>query len=87
MAADRHQTEPRGGSVEGGSSIGFGAFMFVFALTTQDGLHYDSLEGGLAILPMAVLFLCGSIFSPRLIGRYGRAAMAAGGAVQQSAWR
>jgi MFS family permease len=63
-------------------SVGFGAFMFVFALTTQDGLHYDALKGGLAILPMAVLFLCGSILSPKLIGRYGRGAMAAGGAVQ-----
>jgi MFS family permease len=63
-------------------SLGFGAFMFVFALTTQDGLHYDALKGGLAILPMALLFLGGSILSPRLIGRYGRGAMAAGGAVQ-----
>ncbi len=63
-------------------SVGFGAFMFVFALTTQDGLHYDALKGGLAILPMAVLFLCGSILSPRLIGRYGRGAMAGGAAIQ-----
>lgn len=63
-------------------SVGFGAFMFVFALATQDGLHYDALEGGLAILPMAVLFLAGSVLSPKLIGRYGRGAMAAGGAVQ-----
>ncbi len=37
-------------------SVGFGAFMFVFALTVQDGLHDDALHGGLAILPMAVLF-------------------------------
>jgi hypothetical protein len=63
-------------------SVGFGAFMFVFALTTQDGLHYDALKGGLAILPMAALFLAGSTLSPRLIGRYGRGAMAAGGVVQ-----
>jgi MFS family permease len=63
-------------------SLGFGAFMFVFALTTQDGLHYDALRGGLAILPMAALFLAGSVLSPKLITRYGRAAMAAGCAVQ-----
>jgi MFS family permease len=63
-------------------SLGFGAFMFVFALTTQDGLHYDALRGGLAILPMAALFLAGSVLSPKLLGRYGRGAMAAGGAVQ-----
>jgi MFS family permease len=63
-------------------SLGFGAFMFIFALTVQDGLHYNALKAGLAILPMAVLFLCGSVLSPKLIGRYGRGAMAAGGAVQ-----
>lgn len=63
-------------------SLGFGAFMFVFALTTQDGLHYSPLEGGLAILPMAVAFLAGSTLSPKLFARYGRGAMAAGGAAQ-----
>jgi EmrB/QacA subfamily drug resistance transporter len=63
-------------------SMGFGAFMFVFALTVQDGLHYSALRSGLAILPMAALFLIGSIFSPRLIARYGRGAMATAGIVQ-----
>ncbi|TCM50665.1 MFS transporter [Kribbella sp. VKM Ac-2568] len=65
-------------------SIGFGAFMFVFALTVQDGLHVDALHGGLAILPMAVLFFLGSVFAPRVIGRFGRAALS-GGAVLQLA--
>ena len=63
-------------------SMGFGAFMFVFALTVQDGLHNDALRGGLAIVPMAVLFLAGSLFAPKLIGRYGRAALSAGAIVQ-----
>lgn len=63
-------------------SIGFGAFMFVFALTVQDGLHRDALQGGLAILPMAVLFFLGSVFAPRLIGRFGRAALSVGAVVQ-----
>ncbi|MGW1343418.1 MFS transporter [Kribbella sp. NPDC002412] len=63
-------------------SIGFGAFMFVFALTVQDGLHQDALHGGLAILPMAVMFFLGSLFAPRLIGRFGRAALAAGAVIQ-----
>src|SRR5215472_4888446 len=48
-------------------SVGFGAFMFVFALTVQDGLHNDALRGGLAIVPMAALFLAGSLVAPRLI--------------------
>jgi MFS family permease len=63
-------------------SIGFGAFMFVFALTVQDGLHADALHGGLAILPMAVMFFLGSVFAPRVIGRFGRAALAAGAVIQ-----
>jgi MFS family permease len=63
-------------------SVGFGAFMFVFALTVQTGLHEDALHGGLAILPMAILFFAGSVLAPRLIGRYGRVAMSVGALVQ-----
>jgi MFS family permease len=63
-------------------SMGFGAFMFVFALTVQDGLHNDALHGGLAIVPMALLFLAGSLFAPKLIGRFGRAALSGGAVVQ-----
>jgi MFS family permease len=63
-------------------SMGFGAFMFVFALTVQDGLHNDALHGGLAIVPMAVLFLAGSLFAPKLIGRFGRAALSGGAVIQ-----
>jgi Major Facilitator Superfamily len=65
-------------------SMGFGAFMFVFALTIQDGLGNDALHGGLAVVPMAVLFLAGSLLAPRLIGPFGRAALS-GGAVMQLA--
>ena len=63
-------------------SIGFGAFMFVFALTVQTGLHENALHGGLAILPMALLFLIGSMFAPRLITRFGRGALSAGAVIQ-----
>jgi EmrB/QacA subfamily drug resistance transporter len=63
-------------------SVGFGAFMFVFALTVQDGLHQDALHGGLAIAPMAVLFFLGSVLAPRMLTRFGRAAMAAGAVIQ-----
>jgi EmrB/QacA subfamily drug resistance transporter len=63
-------------------SMGFGAFMFVFALTVQDGLHNDALRGGLSIVPMAVLFLAGSLLAPRLITRFGRAALSGGASVQ-----
>ena len=63
-------------------SMGFGAFMFVFALTVQDGLHNDALRGGMAIVPMAALFLAGSLIAPRLIGRFGRVALSGGAVVQ-----
>ena len=63
-------------------SIGFGAFMFAFALTVQNGLHDDALHEGLAILPMALLFFLGSLFAPRLISRFGRAALSIGAAIQ-----
>src|SRR5260221_6910486 len=33
-------------------SVGFGAFMFVFALTVQNGLGANALQSGLAIVPM-----------------------------------
>jgi hypothetical protein len=62
--------------------MGFGAFMFVFALTVQDGLHNDALRGGLSIVPMAALFLAGSLLAPRLITRFGRGALSGGAIVQ-----
>jgi MFS family permease len=65
-------------------SVGFGGFLFVFALTVQDGLHADALVGGLAVVPMAAPFLVGSILSRKIINRFGRAAMA-GGAILQAA--
>jgi MFS family permease len=63
-------------------SVGFGAFMFVFALTVQNGLHADALHGGLAILPMALLFFAGSLVAPRLITRFGRVALSTGAVIQ-----
>lgn len=63
-------------------SVGFGAFMFIFALTVQDGLTVDALVGGLSITPMAAMFLAGSILSPKILNRYGVAAIRAGAIAQ-----
>lgn len=63
--------------------LSFGGFMFVFALTVQDGLHADALHSGLAIAPFALAFLAGSLLTPRAIARFGRAALG-GGAVLQT---
>jgi len=62
--------------------MGFGAFMFVFALTVQNGLHEDALHSGIAITPMAVAFFAGSLFAPRLIARIGRLAVTLGVGMQ-----
>jgi MFS family permease len=51
--------------------LSYGALMFVFALTLQDGLHASPLRSGLAIVPMAVAFFIGSLFTPRTIRRLG----------------
>jgi predicted MFS family arabinose efflux permease len=63
-------------------SVGFGAFLFVFALTAQDGLHASALVSGLAVAPIAVLFLAGAVLSPKIINRFGRAAICGGAIVQ-----
>lgn len=62
--------------------LGFGGFMFVFALTVQDGLHADALHSGLALAPLAVAFLAGSLLTPTAIDRWGRATLGAGAALQ-----
>ena len=51
--------------------LAYGALMFVFALTVQDGLHADPLQSGLAIVPMAVTFFIGSLFTPKVVRRFG----------------
>jgi MFS family permease len=62
--------------------LSFGGFMFVFALTVQDGLHADALHSGLAIAPFALAFLIGSLLTPRAIERFGRAALGWGSLIQ-----
>src|SRR5215469_16372163 len=54
----------------------FGAFMFVFALSVQDGLRYSPLRSGLALVPMTAAFLVGSLLAPRLVARFGGRAIA-----------
>ena len=61
--------------------LGYGAFMFVFALVLQQGLHADPLTAGLATMPMAVPFLIASLYVPHLVAWLGaRNVTALGGA-------
>jgi MFS family permease len=62
--------------------MGFGAFMLVFALTVQDGLHHDALSSGLAFLPLSVAYFIGSLLTPRLIRRLGKGTITIGSILQ-----
>lgn len=61
--------------------VGFGGFLFVYALTLQDGLHLDPLGSGLALTPLAVAFLVSSLLSSRLVARFGFRLIAFGAVV------
>jgi MFS family permease len=62
--------------------LGFGAFLFVYALTLQDGLRLDAAAAGLAITPMAAGFLVASLLSSRLTVHFGQRVVTAGAALQ-----
>jgi MFS family permease len=62
--------------------VGFGGFMFVAAVTLQDGLHLGPSESGLALAPMAIGFLVASLTSSRLVTRYGRNVLTMGSVFQ-----
>ncbi|MBB4687118.1 MFS transporter [Amycolatopsis jiangsuensis] len=58
---------------------GFGSFMFVYAVTLQNGLHFGPLEAGLALTPMAVTYFATSLVSSHLVARFGRRVVPVGG--------
>jgi MFS family permease len=62
--------------------IGFGAFMFVYAVTLQSGLKLGALSAAVAITPMAVAFLAASLVSSRLVTRFGQRVVTTGAAIQ-----
>jgi MFS family permease len=62
--------------------LGFGGFMFVAAVTLQDGLHLGPLASGMALAPMALGFFVASLISSRLVFRYGRGVITVGALVQ-----
>jgi MFS family permease len=72
----------RGLLIGGPFFIGFGAFMFVYAVTLQSGLRLGPLESALAITPMAVAFLAASLVSSRLVTRFGQRVVTGGAAIQ-----
>ncbi|MFI1253655.1 MFS transporter [Streptomyces netropsis] len=63
-------------------STGWGGFMFVVAVALQEGLRLGPMAAGLALVPLCVTFLIGSMAGPRLGARYGRRAVTAGTLIQ-----
>lgn len=61
---------------------GFGGFMFVYAVTLQDSLHYTPFDAGLALTPLAIGFFVVSLISSRLVVRFGSKVIAHGALVQ-----
>ncbi|GAB2726290.1 MFS transporter [Kitasatospora kifunensis] len=56
----------------------FGAFMFILAITLQQGLKLSPVSAGLALVPLAIGYFASSLAGPRLIGRFGSRVITAG---------
>ena len=82
MSLLAHRSMRRGLIVAGPFFAGFAAFMFVYALTAQEALHWSAVKAGLGLVPMAAAFLVASLQTARLVVRYGRTVITVGGAVQ-----
>lgn len=64
--------------------VGFGAFMFDFALITQRGHGLSVLESGAALLACCAMFVVGMRLTPRVVGRFGGPRVLAVAAVAQA---
>ena len=56
----------------------FSGFLFVYAITLQQGLSDSALRSGLGLAPLAAAFLAASLCTARLVGRYGNAVITVG---------
>jgi hypothetical protein len=78
----QHRSMRRGLALAAPFFAGFGAFMFVYALTAQGALGYSPVKAGLTLVPMAGAFLVASLQTARLVLRRGRAVITAGATLQ-----
>ncbi|MHA3903505.1 MFS transporter [Castellaniella sp. WN] len=62
-----------------GMTFGMYGALFLLPLTWQGSGRFDAAEAGLALMPMALVFVAVSPFSGALTGRYGVRSLAAGG--------
>jgi MFS family permease len=61
--------------------MGFGSFMFVYAVTLQQGLGLGPFGAGAALTPMAIAYFTMSILSSRLVARFGQKVVTVGGII------
>ncbi|CAP42180.1 MFS transporter [Bordetella petrii] len=69
------------GALAATSAMTFGMYgaLFLLPLAWQDSGRFDAVQAGLALMPMALVFVLISPWSGLLCGRLGRRAMTAGG--------
>ncbi|MFD2763592.1 MFS transporter [Micromonospora eburnea] len=60
-------------------TMGMAAYFLIFALYAQQGRGLDALRAGLFFVPIGVGYLGASLAASRLVARYGRQVIAAGG--------
>ncbi|MFC7615513.1 MFS transporter [Actinokineospora soli] len=63
-------------------SIGFGAFMFVYALVAQRDFGLGPLASGLVLAPFASAFFVVSLLTPKIAARIGKRIVTLGALVQ-----
>ncbi|MET9550961.1 MFS transporter [Streptomyces sp. NPDC006627] len=63
-------------------SIGFGTFMFVYALVAQTNFGLGALASGAVLAPFASAFFVMSLFTPKIAARIGRRIVSVGAVIQ-----
>ena len=63
-------------------SMGFGAFMFLYAMVAQRGFGLGPLASGLVLAPFASTFFVVALFTPKIAGKLGRRIVTLGAGVQ-----
>ncbi len=63
-------------------SIGFGSFLFVYALVAQENFGLGALASGAVLSPFASAFFVMALFTPRISARIGRRIVSVGAVVQ-----
>jgi MFS family permease len=66
--------------------VGFGGFMFAYAVAVQVELGWSPVTAGLALAPMAVSFFVASLLTSRLLARWGRSVLTAGLTIQAAGY-